>query len=701
MEKTMVQPNELHPILMGTGAISVMKSNNSSPRAQMAINHTGQALVIEGCTPRRLHTGIEREFGKYTFNVKMPVDGKILKVLNKYKQTIGMDSISENPLTLIIYEDVYTKEVGIIEIKRFHCQHQYFGFNYVITEEGHKISQGSFVKKGTVLADSPSIDELKNWRYGIETNVAMMSVPSVIEDGVVVRRGFLEKLKTKGYETRTESFGKKRYPLNLYGTKDHYKPFPDIGDRIRDDGLLMAFREYDDILGALDMIPEALMQPDYMYDKLIYAKNGGKVIDIQVYHDINSGFYPTPENMVAQVDKYNTAARYFYQSIIDEHKRLKDPLNITPQFHRLLVEAYSFVNDQGNPKAQGKINYTYKRTPLDDYRVEISFEYDITPNIGFKITGTNGDKSVIVDIWEDDDMPVDSRGNRADIITDGDSTIKRMNLSRMYEQYINASSRDLSEDIRKDFGYEKNSTDFSRLKVMTMDSKLDKLYKSTFNKLLKYYNIISPMMKEKVDQLAVDPNYHKEHVNSIIKDGIYIWFPTNNPVNTVEMINKLRKEFPIEIGPVTYRGRSGNLVTTKSNVLIGSLYIMLLEKTGQDWSAVNSAKLQHFGIPAKLTNADKHSTPARNNPVRILGESEVRLFCSTVSGDVTTEILDQSNNPIAHKAIVSNILTAEKPTNINKVIDRTEIPRGKSRALVYMKHILQCAGVEFTNDGAI
>ena len=112
----------------------------------------------------------------------------------------------------------------------------------------------------------------------------------------------------------------------------------------------MAFREYDDILGALDMIPEALMQPDYMYDKLIYAKNGGKVIDIQVYHDINSGFYPTPENMVAQVDKYNTAARYFYQSIIDEHKRLKDPLNITPQFHRLLVEAYSFVNDQGNPK---------------------------------------------------------------------------------------------------------------------------------------------------------------------------------------------------------------------------------------------------------------------------------------------------------------------------------------------------------------
>ena len=85
-----------------------------------------------------------------------------------------------------------------------------------------------------------------------------------------------------------------------------------------------------------------------------------------------------------------------------------------------------------------------------------------------------------------------------------------------------------------------------------------------------------------------------------------MWIPTDNPVNLVEMIKSIRNEFPAHFGPITYRGRSGNLVKTVTPILIGSLYVMLL-KTGSEWSAVSSAKLQHFGIPTK-SNSDKHST---------------------------------------------------------------------------------------------
>lgn len=298
-------------------------------------------------------------------------------------------------------------------------------------------------------------------------------------------------------------------------------------------------------------------------------------------------------------------------------------------------------------------------------------------------------------------MPIDANGNRADIIMDGDSTIKRMNVSRMYEQYINATSRDLTESIRNSFGFDKSLPSDIQTRNFSNDPSKNKLYDKSFKTLKRYYEIISPMMADKLKELDKDEGFRKNHVNAILDDGIYIWLPTNNPVNPVDIIKGLQAEFPIHIGPVTYRGRSGNVVTTVSPILIGSLYVMLLEKTGSEWSAVSSAKLQHFGIPAKLTNADKYSSPVRGNPVRILGESEVRLFCSVVGGDATMEILDQSNNPAAHKSIVSNILRADKPTNIDSVIDRTEIPRGKSRALVYMKHILQCAGVEFTNEGRI
>ena len=387
----MTKPNELDPVLLGTGGLALFKSTNSSPRVQMFMSHVGQALVVDGASPRRIQTGVEREFGKYTFSIKMPCDGKILKIIEKYPRSIGRDAIAENPKILIIYEDVYTKEAGMVEIDRFHCEHQYFGFSYVLTEEAKKLSEGSHVKKGTILADSPTIDKNKNWCYGVETNVVMMSVPAIIEDGVVVRKGYLDKLKTKGYESRIAGFGKNKYPLNLYGDKDNYKPFPDIGDRIRDDGLLMAFRNYDDLLGPIEMTPEALMEVDYVYDKTTFAKPGAKIIDINVNHDINGGFYPTPTEMTGQVDKYNNSARVYYQSILDAHRKLKDPLKVTPHFHRLVVESLAYLNNPGSQKAQGKINYCYRRAPLDDYRVEITFEYDIRPNIGFKLTGCAGD----------------------------------------------------------------------------------------------------------------------------------------------------------------------------------------------------------------------------------------------------------------------------------------------------------------------
>ncbi|MFO5701888.1 hypothetical protein ACLBSN_32485, partial [Klebsiella pneumoniae] len=46
-------------------------------------------------------------------------------------------------------------------------------------------------------------------------------------------------------------------------------------------------------------------------------------------------------------------------------------------------------------------------------------------------------------------------------------------------------------------------------------------------------------------------------------------------------------------------------VTTKVNVLMGPLYMMLLEKIGEDWSAAASVKTQPFGLPSKLNNHDR------------------------------------------------------------------------------------------------
>lgn len=283
----------------------------------------------------------------------------------------------------------------------------------------------------------------------------------------------------------------------------------------------------------------------------------------------------------------------------------------------------------------------------------------------------NKGKAVIVDVWDDEDMPVDAEGKRADMVMDSDSTIKRMNLGRMYEQYINATNATVAGRVRElcSKGEDNQAWDY----------------------LMGYYQIISPRMYEALSEGVVAP---QEHLEEVKKDGVYLYLPPDNNVSYMDVIRELKVKYPTTLAPVTYRGRSGNVVTTEMPVLIGSLYIMLLEKTGSGWSGVSSSKLQHFGIPAKLTNADKHSAPGRASPVRFLGETEVRLLSAFVGADVVADLLDQSNNPAVHKEITYNLLKAETPGNIDRIIDREKYPIGKSRTLVFLRHMLQCAGIE-------
>ena len=675
-----IQENELKVDFLASGGINPWAQHDSSSRVQMIGGHLSQALVIAGCSTRRCLTGIEREFARHTFHIRMPVDAEVIRVIERYPMTLSLGAIKENPVTVVVYEDVETKEVGIMTIPRFSCKHQHFGFKYKFNKAAmSRLSQGSNIPEGTILADSPAVDELGNYRMGVETEIAFMSVPGIIEDGVIVSKAYVEKLKSKGFESRVAGWGSSWYPLNLYGTETEYKPFPDIGDRIRDDGLLFALRRYDqnDLLAPVEMTPAALREPDYTFDKLTYAEPGARVVDVGVRHEIKNTPPPTPVGMEAQTMRYYNATVRFYDALLETYnelrKRRKEALKITPEFHRLLVEALTYKPDQGKQKA----TQMYQRQPLDDWRVEVTFEYDVIPTVGFKLTDFHGGKGVICDVWDTEDMPMDAEGNRAEIIMDGDSTIKRMNIGRLYEQYLNATSRHVSNVVRG----------------MIADLKPASI-EAAWLYLLGYYKIVSPRMYD----LITGPSYTstpRSHLEEIAKDGVYLYLPTDNPAYSPDMIEDLRKYYPINIGPVTYRGRSGNVVTTNSNILIGTLYIMLLEKTGGDWSGVSSAKLQHFGIPARLTKYDKHSLPGRAQPVRITGESEVRLLAATIGGEMTAELLEMSNSPALHKHVVGNLLRAEKPSNIKTIIDRNLVPRGGSRSLVYVNHALECAGMKF------
>ena len=667
--------NEIRMALAGLAAVNPFLRADSAARVQMISSHISQALVIEGASTRRILTGIESELGKTTFSVKMPVDGEVLNVIEKFPRTLA-GKTAENPLTLILFENVHTKEIDIIELPSHHCLHQHWGFEYKKTR-GLNIGRESILAAGTILADTPAKDSAGNACLGTEANVAFMSVPGVIEDGVVISRSFSRRLAVKGIEKRDISWGQDWYPLNLYGDEHNYKPFPDIGELIHDTGLLFGLRRFDDMLDVLGMTPKALRTPVQNYDQLRYGEAGARVIDVNVIYEPRTPTPLTPVGMNEQFMYYYQAEQQFYRTLWEAYEKLKrtrrETLRISRRLHIWLVQARQYLSE----RVKANVKRMYQHQALDECRVEVTFEYTAVPNVPFKLTDWHGGKGVVCAVWDDERMPVDEHGNRADLIMGGDSTIKRMNVGRLYEQYINATSRQVSEDVS------------SMVKTGTTEGLQD-----ANRHLLRYYDIVAPLMSNKLREKPLQRQY--QHVEKVAGNGVYLHFPTDNPVDFPTMIQELRTEYPIHIGPVTYVGDSGNRVTTKANVLIASVYIMLLEKTGglHDSSGVSSAKAQHFGIPACLTKYDKYASAARSNPLRF-GESEARLFAATIGGEKTAELFDMSNSPATHKEVMRSILRAREPTNIPFVVDRKQVPMGGNRAVNYASHILQCNGIEF------
>lgn len=288
-------------------------------------------------------------------------------------------------------------------------------------------------------------------------------------------------------------------------------------------------------------------------------------------------------------------------------------------------------------------------------------------------------------------MPVDEEGNVADIIMDGGATINRMNIGRLYEQYFNTASRHTHNLVCRVLNIAPNTNEVVALEHISIQD--PGKVNEAFELLCGYYRIMNEKMYEMVINSGESP---ADYLAYIVANGIGIYLPPDNPKESVQMLKDVENSiYRPHYGKVSYVGNSGNRVVTEGNVRIGGMYIILLEKTGDDWSSVSSAKLQHTGVIAPLTKRDKYSNPARLQGVKGAGEAEVRIFKSYTKGNFTVEMMDRNNNPKTHRHICSTLLSVPKPTDIDKLVNRSEIPFGGVKPLMLIRHITECAGFRF------
>lgn len=389
----------LHPELISIGAFNPFARHNSSQRGMMSIGMMGQMLLTKGCDRRQIFSGAEREYGKATFSVKAPCDMEIVRVIEKYPNRAGQFNFDHNPHKLIIYKDLHTLEYGVLKAESHHHLDNKFGWQFVPTEASEELYRGNTVAEGTVFYKSPAVMDNGDYAPALQTRTALMSVPAVIEDGIQVTRDYCKRLTTLGVKSVTFSIGKRGYPLNLFGDDQRYKIIPDVGERIGGDGLLMATREYNTDTMIYDMTPKALREPDYFFDRLTYIEPNARIIDIKVERQNNTE--ATPPEMTTQLNRYHTAAKQYYSAILSEYRRLDNQTQggarISPAFQDLVVRA--IAEEQTSASRLSKDNKATKANnvvkvnrgqPIDEWHVTVTYEHEIVPTIGYKLSGFHG-----------------------------------------------------------------------------------------------------------------------------------------------------------------------------------------------------------------------------------------------------------------------------------------------------------------------
>ena len=268
-------------------------------------------------------------------------------------------------------------------------------------------------------------------------------------------------------------------------------------------------------------------------------------------------------------------------------------------------------------------------------------------------------------------MPIDDFGVRADILVYGRSAIARLNPGQLYEQYINAASRDISNDVRELMNKGKEDEAISHL--------------------LEYYKITSPPLAVKL--VACSHQAGRKHLEDVYANGIYLHIPADNDWISIDIYAQIQNFRPVNVSPVTYTNSLGQKVRTRADVLIGPKYMIVLEKSDSKSMASSGSRLQHHGLPAPTNRNTRNATPTKQQASRAFGESEVRIIGAVIGGYAVAHLVDLTTNPAVHRQVVENIMLSKNPAKIKSVVDRNVLKLGNSRPVAFNAHLLECLGV--------
>lgn len=574
--------------LMGMTMLTQPAYNNSM-RSVMFTSHLKQFVNLDNPDFPGFFTNGENVVGKHSSGYKETKhDTTIFRKVAKYG-----DLIPEPYMYVLFVYDEKKKRYDVWYRKDSENLTEMFGYNYN-NEVIDGLGEGDFVPKGTVVYKSNSYDETMNYGYGKNVQMLYTLDPYTSEDACVVSESLAQSMNSVEINTISIGINQNDYLLNLYGDKRRYKPFPDLGEYAI--GEVAAKRTLFTNQLLTDFKDSALTQ---IQDSDVCYYKSGKVIDISIYCN-NPDLESNPFN--EQILKYLHSQTKYYQEIKDICEEIIDSgADYSHELDYLYKRACAFLDTESKWKDD---------TVFSNLLIEITVKTEVPLQIGQKLTGRYGNKSVISQIRPDDEMPYyyDDNGNKITIqlLFNVLAIINRTTAFPMYEISINyicnkfrakiSKTRSLKEQEKLLFGI---IEDFNERQAAEM--------KKVYNKL---------STEEK-----------RAYIKDCIDDRIYIhqnpmWETKPIFFRLLDIYKKYDFLTPYDI----YINKWGRDIKLLNPAFIGEMYIIKLKQTSRKgFSVRGTGSINNKGLPERSYKNKLFTERTSSTPIRF-GEFETLNF---------------------------------------------------------------------------
>lgn len=291
--------------------------HNSADRLIMFVHHLDQYVVLNKSEFPKMFGNFENLVGKHSsYNNTAEDNYEVIDIVEKYPD---IETAQHNQLKCIFVRSLTTGNYDVIVRQDVEDLTEKYGFQY--NNAGiDRYKVGDEIKEGDVLSRPTSYDGYGNYGFGKNVKFMYLIDDDTIEDAIIVSETLAKTMTSTEVETVKIPINDNDILINIFGDDDHYKPFPDVGEKTKNKILCVKRRLNKDQL-LFDLKSSNTRKILDNSDAKTYID--GEVVDIDIFCNKPVDEIPNT-SFNRQLIQYIQMSNDFYSKVIEITDALLD-----------------------------------------------------------------------------------------------------------------------------------------------------------------------------------------------------------------------------------------------------------------------------------------------------------------------------------------------------------------------------------------